>query len=160
SGVLTQQLVLMAPTQQQNLEQLETSYAGSSGRAHFRLLIRLPRAAFDAGQFSKAATYVDDLLRMAPNYSTDVASGDAYFEANTVRGRLCIGNNDVSCAKQALLASIEQAKPSPMLTNLGPYMGLARDLLALAQRDVVLQFLTECKPIWTRDSGALDHWIA
>jgi hypothetical protein len=157
---LTQEIAKTALTNEQKLAQLEAKYAGATGTVRFRLSTRLPRAAFDAGQFDKAAQYADELLQSAPQYQSDLAYGDAYFEANTIRGRISVRNNDLATAKQSLLASMEHPGSSPTLINLGPYMGLAQDLLTRGERDSVIQFLSACKPVWTKDGGALDLWIA
>jgi hypothetical protein len=150
-----------APNPDQRLSNLESAYATATGDARFLTLLRLPRAAFAAGDVSKAEQYARTLLTSADQYKKNVFYGDALFEGNEILGRVLLRSGDVSSAKNLLIASVGAGGVSPWLSNVGPDMGLGQDLLNRGERTTVAQFLSICKTFWTgAESANLDVWIA
>ena len=68
---------------------------------------------------------------------------------------------DIETAKVKLL---EAAKTdgSPQLNSFGPNMSLAKELIELGERDVVLVYFELCRRFWTGDGhgAVLDEWSA
>ena len=146
-------------TPQEQLEALEKSVSGASGLDLEYKLADLAKRAYAAGDLKKAADYANHLLKMAPQYPKDWNYGNAIFYSNFVLGRIAMQKGDASQAGKYLLASA--ATPgSPQLDSFGPNMSLANELLEKGWKDVVLQYMENCKKFWTDDHGKLDKWIA
>jgi hypothetical protein len=132
--------------------------AGKDATTRTPLLPRLAKAAFDAQQSAKAAAYASEALEAA-RHGTFWWTGDAVHQGNIVLGRLALERGDIQAAEGFLLAA-GKAPQSSFLTVFGPNMGLARDLLARGRRDAVVQYLEECRGLWTTDRGKLPEWLA
>jgi len=132
--------------------------AGRDATTRTPLLPRLAKAAFDAQQSAKAAAYAGEALEAA-RHGVFWWTGDAVHQGNIVLGRLALGRGDSQAAEGYLLAA-GKAPQSSFLTIFGPNMGLARDLLARGKRDAVVQYLEECRGLWTMDRGKLPEWLA
>jgi hypothetical protein len=66
-------------------------------------------------------------------------------------------NGDRQHAKDYLLAS-GKTPGSPQLNSFGPNMTLAKELLEVGEREIVLKYLQLCAAFWTKDSGLLVEW--
>jgi hypothetical protein len=149
----------LEPTPPEKLAKLEQD-TPASGRARFYALSRLAAAAFDAGDLNKAETYAKELLSFAPEYEKDWNYGNAIFYGNMVIGRVALRRDkNVYLAKSSLLAA-GRTPGSPQLNSFGPNMSLAKDLLALGERDTVLEFFTLCRSFWKLHLARLDEWTA
>jgi hypothetical protein len=132
--------------------------AGRDVTTRTPLLGRLARTAFEAGQRSKAESYANEAIEAA-KHGEFWWTGDAIHQGNVVLGRLALDRDDVPAADRYLLAA-GKAPKSASLTTFGPNMALARDLLDRGERDVVIQYLEECRALWTTDRGKLAEWLA
>lgn len=143
---------------QETLANLEKTIPDSPlGRFH-RLAL-LARAAYDAGDMTKAQTYADELLSSAPNFRRDWAYGDAIFGGNTILGLVAMTrDHNLSRADGYLLDSARNNPGSPTLLSFGPDMRLAKELLTSGERDVVLEFLGECRGFWKMGHEKLTAW--
>lgn len=157
-GIFNQKNAL-TPTPQEKLAKLENA-ATIAGIGRFCELADLAKAAFDASEPDKAEHYARELLAAAPEYPKDWNYGNAVFYGNMVLGRVALSRDkNVALAKSSLLASA-QTPGSPQLNSFGPNMSLAKDLLALGERDVVLDYFTLCRKFWKFSPGKLDEWTA
>ncbi len=55
------------------------------------------------------------------------------------------------------LASAE-TPGSPQLNSFGPSMRLAKELLAVGEKDAVIEFLDRCRSFWKSGQDRLDSW--
>ena len=132
--------------------------AGKDATTRTPLLGRLAKAAFNARQFDKAESYAKQALEAATQ-GVFWWTGDAVHQGNIALGRLALQRGDGKAAAGFLLAA-GKAPPSAALATFGPNMGLARDLLARGDFETVIQYLEECRAIWTTDRGKLLEWLA
>lgn len=152
-----QEASALAPAQE-TLANLEKTIPDSPlGRFH--RLAALARAAYDAGDMTKAQNYADELLSSAPNFRRDWAYGDAVFGGNTILGLVAMTrDHNLSRADGYLLDSARSNPGSPTLLSFGPDMRLAKELLTAGERDIVLEFLGECQSFWKMGHEKLTAW--
>jgi hypothetical protein len=139
----------------------------ADGVDRFYTLARVAIAAFEASDYTKAETYANEVLALAPQYREDQrydhrSYGDAIFYGNMVLGRVAMRRvYNLPKAKARLIAS-GQTPGSPTLNSFGPNMNLAKDLLEAGERDTVLQFFDECRAFWKMGvrEKKLDDWSA
>jgi hypothetical protein len=149
----------LEPTPQAKLEKLEQA-APVGGKERFHALPNLAKAAFDAGELSKAESYARELLTAASDHQNDWNYGNAIFHGNAIIGRVALRrDNNIIQAKSSLMASA-QTPGSPQLNSFGPNMSLANDLLARGDRDSVLEFFSACRKFWKLHPAKLDSWTA
>ena len=79
-------------------------------------------------------------------------------QAHLILGRAALRAGNVTVASQELLAA-GNVGGGGTLSSFGPNMTLAKELLERGIRDVVIQYLEECRRFWKR-GGSLDSWIA
>jgi tetratricopeptide (TPR) repeat protein len=123
----------------------------------FNRLEKLARAAFDAGEYEKAAHYADESLKTAANTKPDWNSGNAINHANNTLGRIALKNGDTKKADEYLLKAGE-TPGSPQLNSFGPNMSLAQELLKAGEKDTVLQYFALCRKFWKMGGDRLDEW--
>ena len=125
------------------------------------LLSSLTRAAFWAGAYTLAEKYAGLWLQEVRQRSADVAGlspsarlaqemdlGDVIHRANSILGEIALSRGETKRAGEYLIASGNVAKASPVLASYGPDLALMRDLLALKEKQPVLEFLDECTNWW------------
>jgi hypothetical protein len=132
--------------------------SGMSENQRFYALPKLAEAAFDAGDLTKAGSYASELLATAAHHPT-WSQGGAIHYGNIVLGRIALQLGDAGSAGARLLAA-GKTPGTGVLDTFGPNMALARELLARGERDVVVQYLSECATFWKMDRGALSTWTA
>lgn len=120
----------------------------------------LPEAAkqsFLAGQTRDAEAHAQELLALAGQFPLNWNYGNAIHDGNMVLGQVALKGGDVAAAKAYLLRA-GRTTGSPQLDSFGPNMSLARDLLQIGERDVVLEYFGLCAAFWEMDRGRLDQW--
>lgn len=127
-------------------------------RDRMLLLTQAPMVAFNAGEMEKARAYAITLLGEAPRYEkTGYIYGNALHQANIVLGRVALRLNDTAKAKAHLL----KAGEVPGTTNLvsyGPNMSLAKDLLEIGEKEVVIKYFQLCAKFWEMGREQLQVW--
>ncbi len=85
------------------------------------------QAAFEAGEYERAAAYSKELLSLAeqPEYADN--NSDAIHYGNIVLGRIALRQGDVTAASAYLLKAVK-IKGNPHLDTFGPNMMLAKEL--------------------------------
>jgi tetratricopeptide (TPR) repeat protein len=123
----------------------------------FWMMPELAKAALEAGEFDKARSYATDLLAKAalPDFRGD---GEAIHHGNLVLGRLALKAGDIEKAKEHLLKAAHVSS-SPVLLSGGPNMMLAKQLLELGERDVVIQYLKLSTSFWRTADHRAEKWI-
>ncbi|MCI0422673.1 MAG: hypothetical protein L0312_26210, partial [Acidobacteria bacterium] len=107
------------------------------------LLPNLAKTAFEAGEWDKARTCASELLSKVSLPEFAWSTGDALHHGNLVLGRLALKSKDIELAKTHLIAA-GRTPGSPTLISFGPNMALAKELLELGEREVVIQYLELC----------------
>lgn len=139
-------------------EQYSLAYSMSKGIAEkSSLLIRLPVAAFEAGDLKHAREWAAEILNQAGDKQNPLLA-DAVHHAQIVLGRLALVNGDVQEAKERLLLA-GQTAGSPSLKSFGPNMSLAEDLLEKGERETVIKYFDECATFWMHKEK-LDQWTS
>ena len=142
--------------EQETLSNLEKALPTDSSR--FFKLSEVASAAFNAGDYDKAESYAVELLSDAESHRTNWNFGNAIYYGNLIQGRVALKrDNNISQAESFLLAA-GRTPGSPQLNNFGPNMTLAKDLLIAGERDVVLEFIDECRKFWKTGADRLDDW--
>ena len=121
----------------------------------FYTLADLAKKSAGAGALDKAASYANELLRLAPKYRGDWNYGNAIHDGNMVLGLVALRQGSVANAKQYLLES-GKTTGSPQLNSFGPDFTLARELLQKGERETVLEYLSLCRVFWKTGAAKLD----
>ena len=86
------------------------------------------------------------------------------YDINDALGRAAFVRGDFKVASDYLLKAADIPAGTPGAATLccaGPNLSLAKSLLDIGYREVVVKFLEACKQFWTQPAdGNLDHWIA
>jgi hypothetical protein len=143
-------------------KKLESLIPGGAASEPIRVwpLAMAAKAAFNASHYETAEKYAKELLLFAEESADhrDENYGVAVFYGNMVMGQVSLARDqNVKEAKAFLIAS-GKTPGSPTLNSFGPNMSLARDLLAVGEREVVLQFFQQCRGFWKMPMGKLDDW--
>jgi tetratricopeptide (TPR) repeat protein len=131
----------------------------SDAEERFYGLADLATSALQAGQIEKAQQYASELLASADKYKSNWNYGNAVHKGNIVLGLVELRREDVSGAKEHLLAA-SLTPGSPQLDSFGPNMTLAKELLEKGEREAVLAYLQNCEEFWKMGRGKLEEWIA
>jgi len=107
----------------------------------------LAQMAFEAEEFEKAKAYAERVLHSD--------KGNAVHSGNIVLGRLALKDGRIDEAGQFLIAA-GKTSGSPNLGSFGPNMLLAKELLRVGEKDVVLEYFELCSKFWENDS--LEKW--
>lgn len=128
-----------------------------SPERRFYALGNAAKESFNAGKVADAQKHADELMALLPSFRDNREYGSAMHDANMVLGRVAVRNGQIEDAKRYLLAA-GQSPLTPAMASGGPNMSLAYDLLAKGERQVVQDYLEECRKIWVSDEGRLDKW--
>jgi tetratricopeptide (TPR) repeat protein len=125
----------------------------------FNRLNELAKTAFNAQEFDKAAQYAGALVKAAEKHAEDKmwATGDAVHDGNIVLGRIALKKGDVKQAKKFLLQA-GYTPGSPQLESFGPNMSLAKELLDVGEKEIVLKYFVLCRRFWKMGRSKLDDW--
>jgi hypothetical protein len=110
-----------------------------------------------AGKNDQARRYATELLTLLPRVDRNWDYGNAFHATNVVLGRIALAEGRVADARHFLLEA-GKTPGSPQLNNFGPNMTLAKEMLEIGERDVVLQYLENCRSFWQLGDDRLDRW--
>lgn len=134
------------------LSELERAREDQADRDHPLVLLNLAEAAYEAGEFVKAALYAEAVVSShSSSRQSDGTSYEALLVAGPVyRGYLILGElallaGNVRKASEHLLASVNPALP---LLFDEPDFSLARELLEQGEAATVLSYLENCGKAW------------
>jgi TonB family protein len=140
---------------EQVVADLEQQNSGGDEMERFSALPDLAKKSVDAGALDKAASYANEMLRMASQHRGDWNYGNAIHDGNMVLGLVALRQGSVANAKQYLLESAKSSG-SPQLDSFGPDLTLARELLQKGERDAVLEYISLCRTFWKMGGPKLD----
>jgi len=144
----------------QRLAEAEANLSGAdSERERFYALATAAKLSFEAQMNEEAETYALELLDLAQSLERDWNYGNAIHDGNMVMGRLALVHGDAEEAKRRLLEA-GKTPGSPQLSSFGPNMSLAQDLLAVDEREAVIEYLRQCLEFWELGREKLKDWIA
>jgi hypothetical protein len=144
----------------QRLAEAEANLSGAdSERERFYVLATAAKLSFEVQMNEEAETYALELLDLAQSLERDWNYGNAIHDGNMVMGRLALVHGDAEEAKRRLLEA-GKTPGSPQLNSFGPNMSLAQDLLAVDEREAVIEYLTQCLEFWELGREKLEDWIA
>jgi TonB family protein len=132
---------------EQILADTEQQSSAGNEMERFYALADLAKKSAGAGALDKAASYANELLRLAPKYRGDWNYGNAIHDGNMVLGLVALRQGSIANAKQYLLES-GKTTGSPQLDSFGPDFTLARELLQKGERETVLEYLSLCRVFW------------
>jgi tetratricopeptide (TPR) repeat protein len=139
------------PRLQQALDHLKSAAAPEQRLAP---LAEAARWSLAAGKTADAAKFAREILDLQPSLRALPAAADAAHVARQVLGRIALREGRTDEAKRLLMESI--LTPGPRLTDYGPGMGLAKELLEKGERQAVLDYLAACARFWNR--SRLEEW--
>jgi hypothetical protein len=84
-------------------------------------------------------------------------SGNRTHYGNIFLGRVALLRDDIDSAKEHLI-SAGKTTGSPQLNSFGPDMTLARELLKVDKKEVVLEYFELCRKFWVHQLDKLDDW--
>lgn len=102
---------------------------------------------YEEEKWPEAEQQALDYLESANKNISDWNYGNAIHLANLVLGKINLINDDLEQAKDYLLKAA-RTDGSPQLKSFGPNMSLARDLLEVGEKEVVLKYLDLVKKFW------------
>jgi tetratricopeptide (TPR) repeat protein len=147
----TKDAAVLALAEFEAAQQIDRSEESKSTR-----LVALAKSAYDAGNFEKAASYAEDVLKTTTTADPSQC-GEAVHHGNLVLGRVALRNGKINAARDRLLKAGQTAGSAP-LCSFGPNMSLAKELLELGERDTVLQYFALCRKFWSYRPERLDDW--
>lgn len=103
--------------------------------------------ALNLGNLDDADRLARELLDLAAAYDRDFYHGNALHHGNLLRGRVALKRGDTGGAGDFLRAAAK-TPGSPQLSTFGPNMLLAKELVEAGEREVVLEYLEDCKAFW------------
>ena len=131
--------------------------AADSEEKKFYALGGAAKECVTAGKIDEAQKYAQELMALLPNFRQNREYGAAMCDANLVLGRVAVRKGNLGEAKRYLMAAA-QSPVTPDLSNNGPNMGLAKDLLEKGEKQAVLDFFEQCKKLWANGATQLDQW--
>ena len=148
SGAMDQEI------SEKQLEQLEIAYELSGESERDLLLAQLAKAAFAADKLDKARQFAELMMQ---NTKAGRNYGDRVHQGNLMMGRIALREGKIEEAKSRLIAA-GMTRGSPVLRSFGPNMMLARALLEIGEREIVLEYFELCSQFWKLHRGRLDEW--
>jgi predicted Ser/Thr protein kinase len=126
----------------------EATPESDSELAAFWQLGRDLEAAFKQNDFDAVKTIAEGYLDAAKKFPDDWNYGNAIHDANAMLGLAALVDGRMDQAKERLRAA-GKATATPQLVSFGPNLKLAAALLALDERQTVLDYLADSKSFWT-----------
>lgn len=118
------------------------------GKERFHLLGELIYHAYQEGDYEAVRVLAHEYLNLAAQNKNDWNYGNAIHQANTYLGLLALKSNKIENAKNFLIEAA-LTPGSPQLSSFGPNMLLAKKLLELGERKVVLEYVDMTKYFWS-----------
>ncbi|WP_437993706.1 tetratricopeptide repeat protein [Sorangium sp. So ce145] len=121
------------------------------------ILMDIAKAAVMCENYERATEAAERLLADAADHADSWEYGNAVHYAHIALGKVAMARNDSASAAEHLRAASE-VRGSPQLNSFGPDFGLASQLLAVGQRDAVIDYIDGCKSFWDGHASLLETW--
>lgn len=135
----------------------QTTMPSDKEKAAFYKMTEMAAAAIVNGESDKAKAYAEALIKHAENLRGDWNYGNAVHVAHLVLGQIAFDAGDIKEAKRLLLEA-GKTPGSAQLNTFGPNMFLAKNLLEIKEREVVLEYFDLCAKFWKNHNGRLEQW--
>jgi tetratricopeptide (TPR) repeat protein len=142
----------------ERLNLLVELYEQSNQYDKFLLLPNLSKTAIIIKDIDAAQKYSDELISLAGKYKDSWNYGNAIHDANMVLGLIELDSNNIAEAKHYLLKA-GRTSGSPQLANFGPNLLLAKALLDIGEKQVVIEYFQLLKAVWKNNDNRLTTWI-
>ncbi len=129
------------------LAQFERAYGLSDESGRDGLLEGLGKAALPAGEVEKAREYAELMLSRS-SQSWNV--GSLLHHGHITLGTIALAEGRLAEAKNRLILA-GGTPGAPTLNSFGPNMALAKELLELGERGIVLKYFELCSEFWSTD---------
>jgi hypothetical protein len=141
------------------LEHFEEAYRlNRDGRGWWVSLIKLAKAAFDAGELTRAREAAEQLLGAM---AQETHAADIGHTGHTLLGRLALREGNINVARTCLLAGADAIVKHEGVFPPGPReLWLAWELLEQGEREVVVEYLRRCSGVWTDPDHSAEVWSA
>ena len=138
------------------LGHLEKAYELADESLRDALVEDLAKGAYSADRLDKAHHYAELMLQ---NTESGWNYGNRVHHGNLVLGRIALRKGNIEEAKSRLIAA-GNTPGSPQLNSFGPNMALAKALLEIGEREVVVEYFKLCSKFWKseRAKASLDNW--
>jgi tetratricopeptide (TPR) repeat protein len=117
----------------------------------------LTKMTFRIGMYKKAQRLALELLTLAESHRNNWNYGNAIFDGNIILGKISVKKGDINVAKEYLIKA-GKTPGSPQLNSYGPDWSLAKELLKIGEKEVVLDFIESCRRFYN-NSKLLDRWV-
>lgn len=94
----------------------------------------------------------EELLEIAPHYSSNWNYGNAIYRGHEILGQIALREGNIAQARKELLAA-GKTPGSPQLNSFGPDLTLARLLLEEGESEAVLAFADDIARFWTNQAA-------
>ena len=111
------------------------------------LWLPLAELMFEFGELERAKQYLEFLLDPNEVKEKSQRLNDDRRSAHLLRGRIAIAEGDVRLAREELLRATD-VRDTPHLKKLGPSMDLARELLRVGERQIVIDYIRRWRGRW------------
>ena len=129
------------------LTQFERAYELSNERQRGGLLEGLGKAALAAGEVEKAREYAESMLSRS---SRGWNRGNLIHHGHLTLGTIALAEGRLEEARNRLI-SAGRTPGAPTLNSFGPNMALAKELVELGEREIVLEYFELCSKFWNTD---------
>ncbi|MHB8854812.1 MAG: hypothetical protein ACYC6P_15835 [Ignavibacteriaceae bacterium] len=143
--------------EKEKYNKIDSLLKNSYGPERFYILAYACKISFNTNHYSKAKHYSEELLKLSEIYKKDWNFGNAIHDGNMVLGRLSLLNNNISEAEDYLIKA-GNTPGSPQLNTFGPNMALAKDLLTIGQRQIVIKYFDLCSRFWSMGREKIADW--
>ena len=113
---------------------------------------------YNEGNYEKALTYSNELLRLNEIVEENWNYGNAIHHSHSIIGLVSLESDDLAKAKKHLLLS-SKTPGSPQLDSFGPTFILAQKLVDLDEYGIVKKYLLNCRRFWEMDNGKISKWL-
>ncbi len=113
--------------------------------------------AFQDGNLDDAKKLALEYLELAKSRKLDWNYGNAIHHANLILGRIALKQDLKEDAKIFLLKA-GQISGSPQLKTFGPNMSLAKEMLAIGEKEIVIKYLELCDIFWKPFFSKTKKW--
>ena len=131
------------------LAQFERAYELSDERGRDGLLEGLGKAALAAGEVEKAREFADSMLSRSSQSWND---GNLLHHGHLTLGSIALAEGRLAEAKNRLIMA-GRTTGAPTLNSFGPNMALAKELLKLGEKEIVLEYFELCSVFWNTDNA-------
>ncbi len=123
-------------------------------------LANMAEAAYELGDYDKANKFAKECLKTAKK--NEKADGMLMHYGNIIQARLALRQGDIKKAKDYLKKSIDlpgDLKGITWMEVTGPDLMIVKELLAVGEKELVLEYLSVCEKCWPQEKDLIRYCI-